>query len=172
MISGKRVVMIKRKVITALLICSILMLTCALYIYLSDNGKLELGTIGACYRETVYLNYHPYMENIGEIHIGGTVSMPFCDTSELGKAIYNKKEHIKKITDYLNAVPLVKASEDELPNKSPDSYIQYFDDKGALINNFIIYGQIFLKDVNNNKLYRIKEYDSGLIEGLEKLNFT
>lgn len=137
----------------------------------SSNGELALSEIKAYFRHTVNLNFHPDLGEISEVQIGGAISMLGYESTKYGNAIYNKKQHMEQITDYLNTISLVESMEDELPNKSPDVFIQYFDDKGNLIKNFIIYGQVFIKDVNNKKLYRIKKPNIGIIKGLEKLDF-
>lgn len=135
----------------------------------SDNANLELNEIKAYFRPNISLTYYPNIVEISEVRIGGTASMPYYDMFEHGCAIYNNKNNIEQITDYLNDLNLVNSSEDELPNKSCDSFIQYYDNNGNLVKNLLIYGEIFVKDVNNNKIYRIKKTNVGIIEGLEML---
>ena len=144
-----------------------------------------LGELKAYFQRTISLNFHPNMDKVSEVQIGGAVSMTFYDTYNYGNAVsmtfydtynygnavYNKKHHMEQITDYLNTLPLVESTVDELPNKSSDAFIQYYDEEGNLAHNFVLYGQIFIKDVNNQKLYRVKRNGGGIIEKLEKLNF-
>lgn len=163
----------KVRIFAIILFVAIIMGVCICYFLGgSGNGKLIFNEIVAYFCPTVYLNYNPNVSNISEIQIGGTVSMSYYDCMEYGNFIYTKENNIKMITNYLNTLLLVESTEDELPNNSPDAFIQYFDDKGNLIKNFIIYGQVFIRDVNNDKLYRIKKTKIGIIEGLEKLEFN
>lgn len=152
------------------ILCSIFLIGVYM-IHTSSNGGLALSELKACFKDTVKLDYLSEIEEISEIQIGGAISMSYQDTTKYGNSVYNEKQSIKQITNYLNTISLVEASEDELQNKSPDAYIQYFGYEGGLLRNFIIYGQVFIKDVNTDRLYRIKGFDTGIIEGLEKLTF-
>ena len=96
--------------------------------------------------------------------------MSYYDTSENGNAIYLPKVYIKQIINYLNGLKLVEVQEDELPNKSPDYFIYYYDGKDVM-KRFIIYGEVFIKDLENKKLYRVKNPKPGIITGLENLTF-
>lgn len=121
-----------------------------------SNSKLFQNEIKAYFKPTVHLDYHPNIDNIGEIQIGGIISTSNYDKFENGHAVYADKYNINTITNYLNKIPLVTCDESELPNLSPDSYIQYFDTEGNIIKNFTVFGTIFIKDVNDNRVYRIK----------------
>lgn len=167
-------VSLKVKVLDIAIFCFVAILGLCVWILLgsSSNDKLMRNEIKAYFRPTIYLDYHPNVDEINMIQMGGTISMPSCDLRKYdGVALYNTKQHMEQITNYLNAIPLVWAAEDELPNLSPDAFIQYFDDRGDLVQNFTIYGQVFIRDVNQKKLYRIKKSSTGIITGLEKLEF-
>lgn len=155
-------------VIAAITVCIVCLF---ISLMLSENGDLALNEIKAYFRRTVYLDFHPNVDEIYEIQVGGTVSLQIYDSYERDCAIYNTTRHIEQITDYLTTLKLAEATEEELPNKSCDSFIQYYDKNGTLIRNFLIYGEIFIKDVNNKKIYRIKSTGSGIIDGLEELDF-
>lgn len=160
----------KRKILFILILSIIVLCICLFFsCSSSDNANLELNEIKAYFRPNISLTYYPNIVEISEVRIGGTASMPYYDMFEHGCAIYNNKNNIEQITDYLNNLNLVNSSEDELPNKSCDSFIQYYDNNGNLVKNLLIYGEIFVKDVNNNKIYRIKKTNVGIIEGLEML---
>lgn len=133
----------------------------------SNKNDLNLNEIKAYFKHTIFLDYHPDIDEIYEVQIGGAINLSSYDATRHGNAIYNKKHNIEQITNYLNLISLVEATEDELPNKSPDSYIQYFDNNGQIVGSFIIYGQIFIKDIINKKLYRIKKTKTGIVKGLE-----
>lgn len=91
------------------------------------------------------------------------------DKLENGNAIYTDKDNINTITDYLNKIPLVMCDEIELPNLSSDSYIQYFDTDGDIVKNFVVFGTAFIKDVSDNKVYRIKYNGNKVFKKFEKL---
>lgn len=156
----------KKNVFITCLLCSVVLMG---YIYttwrLSDNYKLDMNEIKAYFKTTVHLDYQPDIEKIKEIQIGGTFSTFY-------KAVYTDKIYIEEITHYLNNLELVKANADELPNKSPDSYVQYYDNDETLVGNFVIYGEVFIKDVNHQQLYRIKTTHEGIVEGIEKLLYN
>ena len=140
--------------------------------FLSPNWTLEINEIKAYFRPGVSLDFHPDFENVEKVVIGGpAVQMSHYDTSENGNAVYLTKMHIRQITDYLNEQEFVKTQEDELPNKSPDYFINYYDEKG-IIKRFTIYGEVFIKDLEEEKLYRIKNTKKGIMEGLKNLEFA
>lgn len=142
------------------------------FVITSDpNCDLEVNEIKAYFRNSVSLEYNPNMDEIGEVQIGGTIRMKSCDLTERGNAVYNNQQHIEQITKCLNDMVLVEAAEDELPNKSPDSYVQYYDNVGVLVKNLVIYGRVFIEDVKNSKLYRIKKFNTDIIRELESLDF-
>lgn len=162
----------KIKILSIIAICIMVIGICVWLMSVSfSNNTLMLGELKAYFQRTISLNFHPNMDKVSEVQIGGAVSMTFCDTYKYGNAVYNKRHHMEQITDYLNTLPLVESTVDELPNKSSDAFIQYYDEEGNLAHNFVLYGQIFIKDVNNQKLYRVKRNGGGIIEKLEKLNF-
>lgn len=139
-------------------------------LYKSPNRDLTKAELKAYFRPTIHLNFYPDADEIGEVQIGGAVSMSYYDKSEHGNAIYNKKQYIKQITEYLNNIKLAKSTKEELPNISPDSFVQYFDNNGELIKNYIIYGQVFIQDSDTGILYRVK--NTRIIKGLEGLKFN
>lgn len=162
----------KIKILSIIAICIMVIGICVWLMSVSfSNNTLMLGELKAYFQRTISLNFHPNMDKVSEVQIGGAVSMTFYDTYKYGNAVYNKRHHMEQITDYLNTLPLVESTVDELPNKSSDAFIQYYDEEGNLAHNFVLYGQIFIKDVNNQKLYRVKRNGGGIIEKLEKLNF-
>ena len=133
------------------------------------NGKIIKDEIKAYFRPTVHIDYKPSDNQIKTIEIGGTPSMKICDLyKEDGTAVYNTNQHIERITKYINSLILVQATDDELPNMSPDTVIKYLDDKGEAVQTFIIFGQIFIKDCNNDKLYRVKSSAKGIVNELEE----
>ncbi|MBE5040989.1 hypothetical protein [Ructibacterium gallinarum] len=150
----------------------IFVLALVLLFILSPNRELEINEIKAYFRATVSLNFHPDFENAEKIVIGGpAIHMSYYDTLENGHAIYLTKTHIEQITNYLNGLKLAKAQEDELPNQSPDYFIYYYNEKG-IIKRFTVHGEVFIKDLEEKKLYRIKNTKMGIMEGLENLEFV
>lgn len=135
------------------------------------NGNLIMSEIKTNFRHTVFLDYYPESDTIKEVEIGGAINMTDCDLKKNGNSIYNQKQHIEQITDYLNTIALVNSTKEELPNKSPDSYIQYFDNNGILMGNFLIYGQAFIEDAINDKVYQVKRNKASIIQELEKVDF-
>ena len=71
--------------------------------------------------------------------------------------------------DYLNNIPLVQADKKELPNKSPDLSIRFFDLNDNIVGCIYIYGQVFIEDTTTRKLYRSRKVN--IIEGLENIKF-
>lgn len=163
-----------RKYIIAILIFLIILFGAlmGLKVNLLNNYKLELNEIKAYFKDQVHLDYYPDLEKIDSIQIGGAISMIWYDKKTKGNSIYTEKKNLKQITDYLNNLSLVESTEDELPNKSPDIYIQYFDINNNLDKNFVIYGRVFIKDVNNKMIYRIKNANTDIVQGLEQLDFN
>ena len=146
-------------------------LVLGLGLVLSPNRELEIDEIKAYFRPTVSLDFQPDFENVIKIVIDGKVYMPYCDTYEKGNAVYKTKVHIEQITNYLNELKLVEAQKEELPNKSPDYFIYYYD-KSDVIKRFVIYGDVFIEDLEDKKLYRVKNTKSGIITGLENLKLN
>lgn len=136
------------------------------------NGNLIMSEIKTNFRHSVFLDYYPESDTIKEVEIGGAINMTDCDLKKNGNSIYNQKQHIEQITDYLNTIALVSSAKEELPNKSPDSYIQYFDNNGILTGNFLIYGQAFIEDAINDKVYQVKRNKASIIQELEKMDFN
>ena len=96
--------------------------------------------------------------------------MKLCDEKIYGDAAYTKRQNIEKITDYLHGLKLASASDEELPNMSADASITYYNKANEKVKTFIIYGQVFIKDLENGTLYRVK-YNSQIISGIENLPF-
>ena len=137
----------------------------------SPNSKLALDEIKACFRQTIPLEFHPDLNKTSKVIISSVLFEPHYNSTEDGIAVYTQKRHVEQITDYLKTLTFVEAKEDEIPNKSPDGYIQFIGNKNNLIQSFTIYGDLFIKNGNNNKLYRIKNTKLGIIGGLENLDF-
>lgn len=141
-------------------------------LFWSPNSKLFQNEIKAYFKPTVHLDYHPNIDNIERIQIGGIISMSHYDKLENGNAVYTDKGNINMITDYLNKIPLVMCDETELPNISSDSYIQYVDTDGDIVKNFTVFGMSFIKDVSDNQVYRIKYNGNKVFEKFEKLKMS
>ena len=125
----------------------------------------------AYFRNTVHLNLQLNVNEISEIQIGGAASLSVYDSFEHDCAIYKIKENIELITQYLNSLELAESNKEELPNISCDSFIQYYDINGNLTENLLIYGEIFIENVNDKKIYRIKNTNLDIIDGLKKVGF-
>lgn len=138
-------------------------------LFQSPNSQQMKNEIKAYFKPTVYLDYNPCIDEIGKIKIGGTISMSYYDEMENRNAVYTNLHNIDKVTNYLKSIPLVNADKNELPNMSPDSYIQYYDKDGNQIKNLIIFGKTFIKDVDSNKIYKIKYNGAKVLKKLEKL---
>ena len=162
------------------LIKSICILICAVFICMlwymmivsdkSDpNNDLVLDELNAYFKETVYLKYTPNFDQIGEVQIYSTTKMNHYDEYINGNMVYSTQAHIKAITDCLNNIKLVEASYDELPNTSADSSIRYYDNEKNIVGDFVLYGGVFIKDIYEDKLYRIKYTGSNIIDELNDL---
>ena len=116
------------------------------------------------------MNFHPNLNDIGSVQIGGAITVNSYEDKVHGNAEYRKKQNVEILTDYLNNLNLVHAQEKELPNMSADAYIVYFDNDGEQVQKFIIYGQVFIKDIEKNTLYRVK-YNPLIIDEIETLPF-
>ena len=159
-----------KKVFAIAVLCIVGLGICIWFLPGSDsNGELQKNEIKAYFRPTVYLDYHPDLNEVSEIKIGGTISMSYESVKSV--YIFNQKQYIEQITDCLNSLKLAEVKDDELPNKSPDSFVQYYDNNGELVKNFIIYGTVFIKDVDCQKLYRIKYTNYDIVSQLENLKF-
>ena len=138
------------------------------------NNDLVLDELNAYFKETVYLKYTPNFDHIGEVQIYSTTKMNNYDEYINGNMVYSTQAHIKAITDCLNNIKLVEASYDELPNTSADSSIRYYDnekniEKETGIQTRYLYGGVFIKDIYEDKLYRIKYTGSNIIDELNDL---
>ena len=137
----------------------------------NPNYELMMNELKAKLRKSVHLDFEPDPDSIGELKVYGVIDPTGFDKQEHGDAVYTDKDKIQIITDYLNGLKLAEASDDELPNISADAGIAYYDNDGRELKHYIIYGQVFIKDYGTEKLYRIKTTSTGIIEGLEKLDF-
>ena len=143
--------MVKKKTYIIILIVFVLIASAlCCYALVSENAVLEMNEIKAYFVPTVHISYAPETKDTERVEIGGAV------LDEDSKRVYTDSEDIARITKLLNDIPLVEAKTDELPNKSPDSFIQYYDKYGEQIQSFVIYGLAFIKDVDRDTLYRIK----------------
>ena len=134
------------------------------------NWNLIVNEFKTYFRPEITLQYEPAYDDIKEIQIGGAITMSSYDVKEHGCYIYTKIEHMNQITEYLNKLNLVEADRSELPNMSADAAVQYYNDNG-LVRNYLIYGQVFIEDVMDNHLYRLKSSKQGIIKGLECMEF-
>ena len=123
----------------------------------SGNFVLEINELKAHFLPTVHISYAPEIKDIERVEIGGAI------LAKVGKRVYSDGSDIMRITKLLNDIPFVEGKTDELPNKSADSYIQYYDKDGERVKSFVIYGEVFIEDVDRDTLYRIK-YSKGLSE--------
>ncbi|MCH5211748.1 MAG: hypothetical protein J1G06_01920 [Oscillospiraceae bacterium] len=134
----------------------------------NPNRELDLAEYKAKFRLTKHLSDIPQSDNI-YIEVKGVIDLNTYDKKDGDRAIYNTTDNIKKINKYLKHMRLAVAYEDELPNQSPDTFITYYDKEGNILKNYIIYGEVFIKDLQADRLYRIKNPNKGIIEGLEDL---
>jgi len=135
----------------------------------SPNRKLIIDETLAMFKPTVHLKYHQSIDDIKEIELSGIFVAQHADEKRRGDYILTNKHKIQKVIDYLNRIPLAKATEDELPNKSADGSIKIYNVNGKEVGNFIIYGQVFIKDLITQKLYRSKK--DWIIDGIGKMEF-
>ena len=70
---------------------------------------------------------------------------------------------------YLNKIPLVKADRRDVPSKSADVMISFYDVNGEMVGSIWVYGQVFIENRNTGEMYRSR--DETIIDGLEALNF-
>ena len=165
----------KRYIKTVAIFLLVIVLLCGSALvmdFYSPNGKLIKDEIRASFRKTVPLEFYPDINKISKITISSTRLRSNYSSCENGTVVYNKKEQIEQITEYLNGLELVEAKEDEIPSKSPDSYIQYISEKDNVVQSFTMYGDTFIKNGNNKRLYRVKHRNNGIIEGFENLEFS
>lgn len=154
-------------VLSAVILCYVMLIICDTS---NPNYDLELNEIRSYFKKTVYLNYIPDYEQISEVQVYSLTEMKHYDEYEKGNSIYKTQLHIQEITKSLNSIKLVEATYDELPNKSADSSIRYYDNRNSLVKLFVLYGGCYIKDVYNDRLYRTKGA-TDIIESLSKLEF-
>lgn len=135
-----------------------------------DNAELARDEVKAWFRPSVSLDFYPDLNDVGSVQIGGAITMNSYENKVHGDAEYRKKQNIEILTDYLNNLNLVYAEERELPNMSADAAIVYYDNSDVPIRKFIIYGQVFIRDLEDKTLYRVK-YNPCIIEDIEALQF-
>lgn len=158
----------KKIIFISLISLCILFIVLFLFLYsCPGNTKLILNEIKASFKSTVYLNYQPNIDDIEEVKIFGAITLYNTDKEN---QIYIDKFKIQRIIEYLNSIPLTEATQAELPNKSPDVSIAINNVKGTKIGNIWIYGQVFIEDKINRKLFRIKNDSDWVIEGIEKID--
>ena len=134
----------------------------------NPNRDLARDEYMANFRLTRHLSDVPKSDNV-YIEVRGVINLNTCDKKDGDTAIYNTTGNIKKINRYLKHMRLAVAYEDELPNESADAFITYYDNEGNKLKTYIIYGQVFIKDLQADRLYRIKNPYKGIIRGLENL---
>lgn len=143
--------------ITILLVALCIIVFLDIYFDPSGNAKLELNEILAKFKPTVYLNFAFNANEIGKVEFQG---MSVSD--------FTNQQKIEKLISYLNDISLAKAKRVELPNRSSDAQVTFYDVHGKKLIAYAIYGQVFIEDLNTNQLYRSKKV--WIIEGVENLN--
>lgn len=154
----------KKKVVSVFIfisLCIIILATIA-----DPNKELTINEIFAMFKKTIYLEYEQNINNLKEIDILGPATLKNTDARDCA---YTDRKKMQKIIDYLNVIPLVQANKNELPNKSPDLSIRFFDINDNIVGCIYIYGQVFIEDTYTGELYRSKNIH--IIEGLENIQF-
>lgn len=140
---------------------------------LSGNAELELCELKAHFRQSVYIEFSDYIiDDVWEIRIGGVASseMTLYDYYSQDYAVYNTKERIDQIIQYLSTTKFAKSGKNEVPNISCDSSIYFYDENGEAIKRLLLYGTVFIQDIDdNNKIYRIKNTNKDIIHVLNKV---
>ena len=134
----------------------------------NPNRDLARDEYMANFRPTRHLSGVPKSDNF-YIEVRGVINLNTYDKKDRDTAIYNTTDNIKKINRYLKHMRLAVAYEDELANQSSDVCITYYDNDGSELKTYIIYGEVFIEDLQSDSLYRIKTPNKGILNGLEDL---
>lgn len=167
----KRIIIIVCTCCVIVFMGGICLLTTVIYNTSNPNHELVLNEFKAYSRETVYLDFKPNIEKISEIQVYSNIDISTYDAQKNGNIIYNTKKHMETVIGYLNDMKLVDAAEDELPNQSADGSISFYDNEKNVVKNLVLYGEVFIKDLSNDRLYRKKYTRTGIIEGLNNIEF-
>ena len=155
----------KRKIIIILVMCILGLLVCC--VMLDPNREFMINEIKSVFKPTVYLNYEKNIAELDRVEVfGGAATMQSADELDY---IYTDKNKIQKIIGYLNKIPLVKADRRDVPSKSADVMISFYDVNGEMVGSIWVYGQVFIENRNTGEMYRSR--DETIIDGLEALNF-
>ncbi len=145
-----------------LLIVAILFLVLCTWIFLPifsgpvGNRKIALNEMKALFKPTVHLEVPLNANDIAKVSFSG-LSLP--DTTDQKK--------IEKLLSYLNEISLAKADRSELPGRSADAAILFYDVYDREIMAYAIYGEVFILDIATDQLYRSKH--DWVITEIEKL---
>ena len=145
-----------------LLIVAILFLVLCTWIFLliflepAGNRTLALNEMKALFKPTVHLEVPLNANDIAKISFSG-LSLP--DTTDQKK--------IEKLLSYLNKISLAKADRSELPGRSPDATIFFYDAYERKIMSYSFFGEVFILDTTTDQLYRSKH--DWVITEIEKL---
>lgn len=154
------------KKILILFFCLISVLSCLFYF--NPNRKIYWYEFLAHFKPTVCLETSFDIDDVKKIEIEGLITTNMKpDEKSGGVDLYIDKSKTEKIINYLNHLRLVEATKDELPHRSGDGWIRIYNNRGFEITSYVIYGDVFILDLNNDKLYRDKE--SNIISNLEAI---
>lgn len=165
---GKRIIIIILSVIAGLFIIYQGLCIADIMDPSNPNRDLALAEYKAKFRRTKHLIDLPEEDNV-YIEIRGVINLDIYDKKDRDIVIYNTADNIKKINKYLKHMKLTVAYEYELANQSPDVLITYYDNDGSELKTYFLYGQVFIKDLQAERIYRIKNPNKGIIDGLEDL---
>ena len=117
---------------------------------------------------THHLNLRIDLDSIQKVEVMGL----FEDMTAFDEEhCYTDIKKIKKTLDYLDKLPLVKSSYEELPNMSPDGILTFYDHESNVIIYVGVYSGEFIKASNSDQYYKCKHSWTWITKDLLEMKF-
>ena len=143
------------------ILVSVIFLLC---IYIAGLFIGEDAPLGKClniFREKHYLD----VVDISEVCLVRIDTLNVCVKIE--HSSIEDREKIRDIIKFLSETPFTEKQKEEMNINSPNGSIEFYDDKGNIIDKYWIYGNCYIEARKNKKIYRF--WDGDLNEILENI---
>ena len=126
---------------------------------------------------THYLNYdYEYYagQEISHIGLGSGIKLKgYSEQKFPYETIITDKRMIKQILDYLNSIPLVPVSEDELLFQASrqDAKLMFYNESGTNTGWIYFKGEEYLRRSLDGKVFKVRDEGMLIVNGLENLDF-
>ena len=150
-----------KKFVIIILSVAILLGTYILIMEMQNNKKgnyyLARNEFLALFKPTIFLHMEFDLESVEYLNFSSTI---------YNGNVYDK-DTIQETLDYLNDLPLVLSSKEEIPNVSADAYM-YFADSEKNAYWLYLYGEVFIEDLQKQEIFRVK-HGNHIITELEEI---